>query len=93
METQRTRHPDRRTEHGIGHVGAVGVVEVITPDESQGLDGLQMAAAKGIHREVLHCSVVVVYVGEITGFQSHDTTHSEHHVEQREPRGIEALAV
>lgn len=91
MKAESTSHPDSGAEHGIGHVRLVDVVQVEAADEGERLHGLDVAAAEGVDGQVLHGAVVVVDVVVIVGFHADDAAHGKDHVEQGEPRAVEAL--
>ena len=93
VQAKRTRHADGSTEHCVGHVGSVDVVEVIAANKSEGLDGFNVAAAKGIHGEVLHGAVVIVDVVIVIRLHGHDASHCEDHVEQSQPWRVQSLAL
>lgn len=92
MQSQCTRHPNGGTEHRVGHIRPVDVVQVEATHERQGLNSLDVAAAQGIDGEMLHGTIVIVDMVVVLRLHAHHAAHGKDHVQQRQPGPVETLA-
>lgn len=81
MQAESSGHSEDGADDGIGHVWAVDVVQVVASEESQCMDGLDMAAAKRTEVDVLYGLIVVLDMAQVTRWRGHDTTRGKDHVE------------